>query len=395
VLIDSFECCGQLHLIATDLRSVEIINVKSKRLQMHNFSGSYHASDVTFLLKPVSIISTDVLAKEQAIQSGKAHYSEMLSDEKTPDARYMNLFARALEQNKYRFAEDLAALVMALRVRPGKQVVLVSLARAGTPVGVLLHRGLRQTGRQSVHYSVSIIRDRGIDAVALDHIIARHKDTDIVFIDGWTGKGAIAGELKATIDDYNKSRGTNVDSSLVVVSDLAGVAALAATSEDYLIPSAILNSIVSGLVSRSVLSDAYVGPGDFHACMFYEEKREEDLSRFFVDTITPLMVARLQVVRGQFDWGDAERSRLKRASDAFIAAAMQRWNVTDRNRVKPGIGESTRALLRRVPDRLVLRDREAEDVQHLVALAETHNVPIEIDAALPYRAAVIIKTLGE
>jgi Phosphoribosyl transferase (PRTase)/PELOTA RNA binding domain len=362
---------------------------------MHSFSGSYDASDVIFLLKPVSIISTDVLAKERAIQSGKAHYSEMLSDEKTPDERYMTLFARALEQNKGRFAADVAALTAALCTRPGKEVVLVSLARAGTPVGVLLHRGLKHCGRQSVHYSISIIRDRGIDAVALDYIVARHSDTDIVFIDGWTGKGAIASELKETVDEYNTRRGTHVDPSLVVVADLAGVAALAATSDDYLIPSAILNSIVSGLVSRTVLSAAYVGPGDFHACMFYEEKRAEDLSRYFVDTITPLLTKSLDASNSVVIWDDCTRQSLKLASDRFVAEAMRRWNVKDRNRVKPGVGESTRALLRRVPERLVLRDATAPDVEHLVALAETHSVPFEIDAALPYRAALIIKTLGE
>ncbi len=246
-----------------------------------------------------------------------------------------------------------------------------------------------------MHYSISIIRDRGVDAVALDYILARHKDTDIVFIDGWTGKGAIAGELRETIDNYNASRGTAIDAALVVVSDLAGVAGLASTADDYLIPSAILNSIVSGLISRTVLNADYVGPGDFHACMFYEEKRAEDLSQYFVDTVTPIMQRHLtEHPTDVCVWGDAERVSLKSASDTFIAAAMQRWNVKDRNRVKPGIGESTRALLRRVPDRLVLRDATAIDVEHLIALAQTHNVPIELEPTLPYLAAVIIKTLG-
>lgn len=363
---------------------------------MQNFSGSYKSSDVTFLLKPVSIISTDVLAKEQAIQSGQRHYSEMLSDEKTPDERYMRLFERALEQNGEIFAQDIARMAKSLSFLPGKEVVLVSLARAGTPVGVLIHRALQMLGRKSVHYSISIIRDRGIDTVALDYILARHDYDDVIFVDGWTGKGAIAGELRQTIDEYNESRGTDLSNELAVVSDLAGVAGLASTSEDYLIPSAILNSIVSGLVSRTVLSDAYVGPGDFHACMFYEEKRAEDLSQFFIEHMVPLIEARLRNFPDDVCiWGDYERVTLKRASDDFIASAMERWNVKDRNRVKPGIGESTRALLRRVPDRLILRDATARDVEHLVALAETHDVPIEVVADLPYKAAVIIKSLGE
>jgi hypothetical protein len=364
---------------------------------MKLFHGSYLPDDCIFLLKPVVIAPTDVEAKERAIQSGTRHYSEMLSVEKTPDERYMRLFYRALEQNKDRFAGHLASLARTLSLRPGKEVVLVSLARAGTPVGVLLHRGLKALGKNSVHYSISIIRDRGVDSVALDYILARHSDKDIVFIDGWTGKGAIASELDATVSEYNASRGTAISSELVVVSDLAGVAGLAATADDYLIPSAILNAIVSGLVSRTVLNDEYVGPGDFHACMFYEEKRGEDLSCYFVDLLTPIMVDALAdpLESPVCVWGPAQRKSLKLCSDAFIAEAMARFNVTDRNRVKPGIGESTRALLRRMPDRLIVRELDAIDVEHLVTLARSQNVPVELDPALTYRAAVIIKTLGD
>jgi hypothetical protein len=277
------------------------------------------------------------------------------------------------------------------------EVVLVSLARAGTPVGVLLHRGLKSLGRASAHYSISIIRDRGVDAVALDYILERHQDTDLVFIDGWTGKGAISSELKATVAQYNESRGTAISSELVVVSDLAGVAGMAATADDYLIPSAILNAIVSGLVSRTVLNDDYVGPGDFHACMFYEDQRGEDLSRYFVDLLSPIVESFLYGDERAplCTWGDEQKSSLKSCSDAFIAEAMERYDVTDRNRVKPGIGESTRALLRRMPDRLIVREPGAIDVEHLIELATVGGVPIEIDPRLPYRAAVVIKTLGE
>ncbi len=364
---------------------------------MKSFHGSYLPDDCTFLLKPVVIAPTDVVAKEQAIQSGKRHYSEMLSVEKTPDERYMRLFYRALEQNKDKFAAHLASLSRTLAARPGKEVVLVSLARAGTPVGVLLHRGLKALGCQSVHYSISIIRDRGVDSVALDYILERHRDTEIVFIDGWTGKGAISSELAASVGEYNASRGSAISPELVVVSDLAGVAGLAATADDYLIPSAILNAIVSGLVSRTVLNDEYVGPGDFHACMFYEEKRGEDLSCYFVDLLAPIMVDCLKhpAKSPVCVWGPRERASLKLCSDAFIQEAMARFKVTDRNRVKPGIGESTRALLRRVPDRLIVREEGAVDVEHLVTLARSQNVPVETDPALPYRAAVIIKTLGD
>ncbi len=368
--------------------------------QKHHFAGSYAAGDVNFLLKQADIPFVGVTEKELLIQSG-AHYSSMLSYEKLPSERYMQLFWEALNNNEERFSKDIATLAVALAERMADQIVLVSLARAGTPVGVLLHRALKSMGRDSHHYSVSIIRDKGIDQVALDYILAQgHRAEDIVFIDGWTGKGAIATELAKTIAEYNRSRDVQIDAAMVVVADLAGVAGLAATSDDYLIPSAILNGIVSGLVSRTVLNDNIVADGDFHACYFYDEYREQDLSRYFVDRLSPAVekyvAEAIQLFAVQpFVWNEATRRALKAKSDAFVERSMTVYDVADRNRVKPGVGESTRALLRRVPDFLILRERGTADVAHLETLAQQNEVMVIVDSQLPYAAAVIIATLGD
>jgi hypothetical protein len=359
---------------------------------MMRFSGSYEPGDVTFLLKVVDIATTDVAEKERLIQAG-THYSEMLSDEKSPTADYLRLFHRSLAMNSQKMGQHIADLAATMAVRPGREVVVVSLARAGTPVGVLIHRALHVLGRQSKHYCVSIIRDRGIDWEALDYICANHKDTDIVFVDGWTGKGVITAELLRSVTAYNESRGRSIDPSLWVLADLAGSATVAATAEDYLIPNAVLNATVSGLVSRTVLSDLYVQPGDFHACAFYGEKQAEDLSRFYVDEMTPHVITALSFAK-QAKWTPSKRRGLNQVSTEFVAAMMARYDA-ERNHVKPGIGESTRAMLRRVPDRLLVADNTAEDVQHLLRLADEKDVHVERISDMPYRAAVIIKSVGE
>jgi uracil phosphoribosyltransferase len=359
------------------------------------FSGSYAKGDVLFLLKRVEIAPVSIAEKERLIQSGAAHYSEMLSVEKAPGRQYLELFYRALEQNADRLGSHIAALAHTLvsdkKIRRGKEVVLVSLARAGTPMGVLLKRAIQALGHAVVHYSVSIIRDRGIDWVALDYIRARHADSDIVFVDGWTGKGTITGELHGSIKSYNQSRQASIIPQLVVVADLAGVADVAATATDYLIPSAVLNAVVSGLVSRTVFSPQYVGPGDFHACVFYADKAREDLSRYFIEAVMPYVLAALEET-GPVEWDHQTKSRLQARSRAFVDYAMSNYGIADRNYVKPGIGESTRVLLRRLPDRLVLREM-AQDVQHLVTLAEAAGVPVEFNPELPYRAAAFIKSV--
>ncbi|MBX9952515.1 MAG: cysteine protease StiP family protein [Candidatus Obscuribacterales bacterium] len=357
-----------------------------------NLSGSYRASDVTFLLKVVDIATTDISAKERLIQEG-THYSEMLSFEKSPSAAYLRLFFDAVTMNAGKLGAYVASLAATIAHHNDGEVVIVSLARAGTPIGVLLHRALRSLGRASKHYSVSIIRDRGIDWVALDYITSRHKDKSIVFVDGWTGKGVVTGELFSSVTAYNSSRGTKIDPSLCVVADLAGTATFAATSEDFLIPNAVLNSTVSGLISRSVLSSKYVSDGDFHACAYYEEKSGEDLSQYYVDALTPHVLTALVRAKPGI-WPLETRAELNRISNDFVAEMTAQFSV-HRNQVKPGIGESTRAMLRRVPEMLLVQDDKSPAVKHLMQLAQEGQVPVQERPAMPYRAAAIIKSVSD
>jgi hypothetical protein len=350
------------------------------------FSGSYDPDDVVFLMKPVALAPTDVAAKERLIQSGARHYSEMVPHERVPGAAYLALYRDALARNGARLARDIAGLAGALaaRAQGRPEIVLASLARAGTPVGVLLRRALRRLGVTACHYSLSIIRDRGVDAEALRHIAARHDPRDTVFVDGWTGKGAVAAELRTSLSGCSPY--------LAVIADPAGQADLAATSEDYLIPSGILGAIVSGLVSRSILSDALVGPGDFHACVHHRHLAPHDLSRAFVDAIDTLAQAERPRLPSR---SDAEREEAASACEALMARLMRDHNVAGRNRIKPGIAEATRALLRRLPDRLLVRDEGDPDVRHLLLLAGESGLEVgRLPRDSRYRAVTIIRTLG-
>lgn len=351
------------------------------------FSGSYAPEDVTFLLKPVALRATEVAAKEKLIQSGRRHYSEMIAPETPPGPAYMALYEQALARNGARLARDIGALAQALAERAAgrPEIVLVSLARAGTPVGVLLRRAVERLGIPAPHYSVSIIRDRGIDRQALAHIAERHDPADAVFVDGWTGKGTIAAELGRSLADAP----FGFRPWLAVVADPAGRADLAATDEDYLVPSGLLNAIVSGLVSRSILNRELVGPGDFHACVHYPEFAPHDVSRAFVDAVDSLAAAQPAPERLQ-----AGRPGAAARCDRAVAELMARFDVSDRNRIKPGIAEATRAVLRRVPERLLLSDPNDPDVRHLVHLAGEKGLEIDrLPTDFPFRAVSVIRNV--
>jgi hypothetical protein len=355
-----------------------------------NFSGSYRAGDVQFLLKPLALHDfVDVPHKEYLIQSGQRHYSEMLSPESLPSERYLAVFREACAANLERMAGDCLALAALIAQRRSGAITLVSLARAGTPVGVVLKHLLDAFGREVAHYSVSIIRDRGIDQVALEHILAAgHAPESIVFVDGWTGKGVISRELEAAIAEFNTRRGTSIDGGLYVLSDLAGTAACAASCDDYLIPSSILNATVSGLVSRSILNDA-IGPGDFHGCVYYQQFAAHDQSQQFADA---LVARALAMAPAQGAVAPMDKQQAAAVSRAYMQAALATHGIGDVNMIKPGIGEATRVLLRRTPRLLIVRDAGAPEVAHLLLLAEEKNIPVQVDPDLPYHAVSLIRS---
>lgn len=361
---------------------------------MRGFSGSYAPSDVTFLLKCLDLAPVERAEKERLIQSGARHYSEMIGREELPDADYFALFDQALAANATWMAQDVLRLARRLLSARHEGLTLVSLARAGTPVGVLLRRCLAEHfGVDAPHYSISVIRDRGVDAVALNHILSHHAPHTLAFIDGWTGKGVIARELARSLTRFNAATGHALRPELFVLCDLAGVAAGAGSSRDYLIPSAILNAVVSGLVSRSILNES-IGPEDFHGCLTYPQWAAEDRSRSFVEHILAVLRAEAaQWLAEPLPMHDT--TRLAAESQALLAHIAHRYDVADPHLIKPGIGEATRVLLRRVPRLLLVRDVASPNVRHLIRLAEQQGVPVHADAPPPLEALAIIQSQSQ
>lgn len=355
--------------------------------------GSYDPEDVTFLLTPMTMATIDIASKERLIQSGARHYSEMLSPEAAPSDAYLRLYHAALAANGLKLASHINTLATALEARATGPIALVSLVRAGTPIAALLARVLRRRGVSVSHHAISIIRGRGIDHAALTHILSTHAPASLVFIDGWTGKGAIAAELRGS----NGAALCGIQPYLAVVADPAGCADLAATSEDYVIPSGLLGGIVSGLVSRSVLNAA-IAPGMFHGCVMLDHLAPHDLSRAHLDAIDALTLT----VPPQTEnlWDPADRPRLAAQCRTMLQRIAHDHGVDDLNRIKPGIAESTRAVLRRAPYRLLVSDEADPNLRHLMLLASENGVAVGrlqsagVDHAGAYRAVAIIAGIG-
>ncbi|MCB5164893.1 phosphoribosyltransferase [Streptomyces bambusae] len=350
--------------------------------------SSYPAADVGWLLQDLSdtALEAPTEEREEAIQSGGAHYAESLPVEYQPTAAYQQLYQAALDASATRLARAVGAVTETVLAERSPAPVLVSLARAGTPVGVLMrHWAAYRHGLDLPHYAVSIVRGRGIDRTALRWLAAHHDPADVVFVDGWTGKGAITRELAAALADF-----PGFDPEIVVLADPGGCVSTYGTREDFLIPSACLNSTVSGLISRTVLRADLVGADDFHGAKFYRELAPADVSTDFVDTVA----ARFGEV------ADAVAADVKEllAADrtptwegwAAVERISEEYGIHDVNLVKPGVGETTRVLLRRVPWKILARRGADADLGHVRLLAEQRGVPVEEVDDLPYSCVGLI-----
>lgn len=351
-------------------------------------SGSYQQDDIQFLLRPLKIPPTQVAQKEYLIQSGQRHYSEMISVEHPPSATHQAIFEQALAQGGERMAQAVQSLALALLpYQIDGQLTLLSLVRAGVPLGVLLTRALRDMGITVAHYGISIIRDRGIDVQAIHDICQVHAPQSLIFVDGWTGKGAIAKELAHTLATHTQYA---IEPRLVTLTDPCGVAWLAAADDDWLIPSGILGATVSGLVSRSI----WPQERGWHGCVRCDDLQPFDNSRYFVETVNHL---RQQLAPQKAAiWPESHRKDLQITSQRLIADIATRFEVSNINRIKPGIAEATRAVMRRVPEQVLVSSKQDNDVRLLVQLAQQVGVSVEEvgQQLYPYRALTIIKKVG-
>lgn len=377
---------------------------------------SYSEEDAIVLLKDVSglveVLGTE--EREARIQSG-THYSEMIPLEYKPSDSYMKIYDGALKELSKQTAEAVAIISEKVFLEKGVNLTLVSLARAGTPVGVLMKRYIKAMfGVDIPHYSVSIIRGKGFDINAMEYIVDNHSAEGVQFVDGWIGKGAICRVLEASCHELRMrdDKFSGLSAELAVISDPAWITDLCGTHDDFLIPSACLNSTVSGLFSRTYLKEGIIGPDDFHGAVYYGNLVDEDKSIEFIEAVeyyfkdiieerkkrygfykdTPLFmnIDKMQEVGTE----DMSLEIMNgRTGLAEVMEVADHFGINDINKIKPGVGETTRVLLRRLPWKVLIRDEKSLP-EHVRQLCIEKSIPIEIYPLNMYRVCGIIKDLS-
>lgn len=346
--------------------------------------STYQPEDVTILLKDITglVKPLGTAEREAAIQSG-VHYSEMLPLEYRPSQAYMSIYEQALQMYSQITADAVAVVAERIWHDKNGDLALVSLARAGTSIGVLIKRYLQSKYCSDIkHYTISIIRGKGIDKNAMNHILEIHSPGSIQFVDGWTGKGAIQNELKNAMKDF-----PGVSPGVAVLSDPACIAEKCGTHDDFLIASSCLNSVVSGLMSRTFFRTDIIGENEFHGAAFYKDLIAEDRTYEFIDAIE-------KCFRFDLDWQVDQQSGKTGMEE--VLKICQEFDIQDINFVKPSIGEATRVLLRRLPWKVLVHSlNDNEHLGHLYQLAKEKGVEVVEYPLVNYRACGLIKRIAD
>lgn len=276
------------------------------------------------------------------------------------------LFFRLLDEYAERTAAIVGVLSESVRAEKGEGLVLVSLARGGIAYGVLARRYLRRFyGMDVPHYAVSLARDAGIDKAALRSIVSRHGDRGIQFVDGWTGSGLVSQKLRVFIWEFNRENQTAVDDRLAVAVDTSKICRLSGTREDVLLPDCCLNATVCGLLSSICLLPS--GGDKIHGAVIWEDLKGEDLSCLYRDRIS----GAFQRQKARMWSEDVNYSELisGRVRSALGLSASQR--------IRLGIGETTRALYRTDVKRILVRDPDDRELRFIRSLATEKGIELQ------------------
>lgn len=157
-----------------------------------------------------------------------------------------------------------------------------------------------------------------------------------------------------------------------------------------MIPSACLNSTVSGLISRTVHLPTMTDE-EFHGAVYYKDNEAHDLSNDFLDEIESYFPS-LSVTEEPLS--NTMNKEFKGIDE--VKAIASEFGIDDINKVKPGLGETIRVLLRRVPEVVLIReDAKAEFIAPIIQLAKEKGVSVKKYPLKKYNACGIIKDVSD
>ena len=133
-----------------------------------------------------------------------------------------------------------------------------------------------------------------------------------------------------------------------------------------------------------------IGDWTVDGAVYYGELKDEDKSIEFLDEITDWLE---DIVEEKKD--EIEENQFTGLDE--VKQIAKDYEIEDINKIKPGVGETTRLLLRRYPDRVLInmRDINDPDLDCVIQVCKEKNVPIERYPLERYKVVGIIKDVSD
>lgn len=187
--------------------------------------------------------------------TGDNTFWNLPSPEPALNDEFWELLKPYLNDEQIREAASVLATAIGSWESDGNRLVFAAILRAGVPIADWLCRLIPG----SVAVSLSLFVGLGIDHVALRSVKEAYPDRKIVFVDGWTGRGGVAREIR-----------TLNQGPLAVLIDPWAWADFSGTQQDLFCPSACFTGVATLGFSRTFyvgdrqLFAAYRFPGKYY-----------------------------------------------------------------------------------------------------------------------------------
>ena len=86
---------------------------------------------------------------------------------------------------------------------------------------------------------------------------------------------------------------------------------------------------------------------------------------------------------------------ITKVADKDVNFIKEKYKVEDINFIKPGVGETTRVLLRRIPYKILVKDINDKNLDHILILANENGVEVEEIPLEGYSCCGIIKNMKD
>jgi len=129
----------------------------------------------------------------------------------------------------------------------------------------------------------------------------------------------------------------------------------------------------------------------FHGAKYYKELEKMDVSNLYIERIVTCFENVQSEIILQLQ--ELPNTPITWEGMKSVQRIQQDFGIDNIHFIKPGVGETTRVLLRRIPWKILVNPQCIHELEHILLLAREKNVLIEQYSDMSYSCCGLIKEL--